>query len=67
MWAFSACGIFIDLCLMALPIWMIVKNLSISRLKALQVSLIFCAGLFSVWAGSVRLILMLITDLSSDV
>lgn len=66
MWAFSACGILIDLSLMALPIWMIVKNMGISRLKALQVSLIFCAGLFSIWAGAVRLVLMVMTDLSTD-
>lgn len=67
MWAFSACGVLIDISLVAIPVWIIVKNLSLSRLKALQISLIFCAGLFSVWAGVVRLVLIVRADLSTDV
>lgn len=66
LYSFSAFGIVSDISLTALPIWIIIKNLRLSRVKALQVSLIFGAGIFSVWAGVMRLVLMIKTDITTD-
>lgn len=65
-WANSAVGIFTDLCIMCLPIWIIVKNLRSSRTKALQVSLVFCVAFVSIICACIRLALIITIDLGVD-
>lgn len=52
---------------MALPIWMIMKNLRFSRAKAFQVCMIFCVGFFSIVCAAIRLGLIITIDLAVDV
>lgn len=65
-WANSCVGIFTDVCIMALPIWMIIKNLRFSRAKAIQVSMVFAVAFFSILCGAVRLGLIVSIDFEVD-
>lgn len=50
----------------ALPIWIIVTSLTLSRRKAIQVVLVFCVGFASIITGIVRLVLVFTTDMTTD-
>ncbi|KAL5330388.1 hypothetical protein ACEPPN_003915 [Leptodophora sp. 'Broadleaf-Isolate-01'] len=58
-------GIFTDCFLLGLPIWIISRNMIMSR-KMMQVILIFCVGIFVVVAGVVRLFYMKTLSFASD-
>lgn len=50
----------------ALPIWIIITSLKLSRRKAVQVVLVFCVGIASIITGLVRLVLVFTTDMTTD-
>jgi hypothetical protein len=65
MWTHAGVGIAVDVCLFALPIW-IVRNKMINAAKAARISLIFCVGIFATVTGIVRLSIMTRTDFAID-
>ncbi|KAI0123770.1 hypothetical protein BJ170DRAFT_93968 [Xylariales sp. AK1849] len=65
MYTHAAIGIAIDIALLVLPIW-VVKSSMMNAAKAVQVVLIFCAGIFVVITGIVRLAVMARTNFAID-
>jgi len=53
-WAHASLGIAIDLCLLAIPLW-IVHSRMISSATSKQVMLVFSVGLFVILTGAIRL------------
>ncbi|KAH8648236.1 hypothetical protein BGZ61DRAFT_501223 [Ilyonectria robusta] len=64
-WAHSIVGVFIDLALFSLPIWIIRTKLTLSH-NSLQVMLIFCISLFTIITGIIRLGFLVTTDFTTD-
>lgn len=64
--ASSGIGLFTDICIMALPIWIIFKNLHFSRAKAIQVALVFCVAFFSILCAAIRLVLITTINIAVD-
>ncbi|KAH8892642.1 hypothetical protein GQ53DRAFT_126809 [Thozetella sp. PMI_491] len=65
MWTHGAVGIALDLCMVAMPVWVIYSNMTLST-RMFQVALVFSVGLFAVTAGIVRLIIIVNTDFTTD-
>jgi hypothetical protein len=61
----GAVGLFLDLCLLALPISLVFTNMTFSP-KMVQVILIFSVGIFAAAAGAVRLGINATTDWTVD-
>ncbi len=61
----AVAGIFIDVVLLALPIWIISRKMIMSA-KMMQVVAIFCVGIFVVVTGVVRLSYMKTLSFASD-
>jgi heme/copper-type cytochrome/quinol oxidase subunit 4 len=51
--AHAIIGIILDVILMCLPVWVIYKKMMFSR-KMMQVTLVFCVGIFAVICGVIR-------------
>ncbi|KAH8880184.1 hypothetical protein GQ53DRAFT_670400, partial [Thozetella sp. PMI_491] len=65
MWTHAAIGIFVDLALMILPIYVIRVNMKFSA-KALNVMLVLGVGLFAAITGVVRPAIIVNTDFAHD-
>lgn len=62
----QATAVFIDVGLMAVPIWMIRKYLRFSTRKTIQVVFIFGFGAVAVVTGIVRLVVMIRENFAVD-
>lgn len=58
-------GIFIDVALLALPLWLLYSNMIWSK-KTLQVMMVFALGVFAVVTGIIRFSLMVKANIIID-
>ncbi|KAM0424626.1 hypothetical protein ACHAPT_010152 [Fusarium lateritium] len=65
MWSHSIIGAFIDIVLLALPLWVVFSNM-VTRSKLIQVALIFSVGLFAAVTAFIKTGMVLTTNFAGD-
>lgn len=65
MWAFSIVGCFIDVALLALPLWVVFSNM-MTRPKIIKLTLIFSVGFFAAVTAFIKTGMVFKTNFAAD-
>lgn len=65
MWAHSIVGSFLDVVLLALPLWVVFSNM-VTRPKIIKLTLIFSVGFFAAITAFIKTGMILTTNFASD-